>query len=120
MMRRLFAVIAIALCFLGLSPTMAPATSSVDSVIFSNISATPAPFVLHGGYYFVAGIATWGGGNIELKMLGPDGSTYLSLPTQLKLTANGCIAGYLPPGTYEVVVTTATGVYVSVAGVPIS
>jgi hypothetical protein len=68
----------------------------------------------------LSGVATFGGGNIELKMLGPDASTYLSLPTAIKLTANGTIAGYLPPGTYELVVTTATGIYASVAGVPLS
>ncbi len=112
--------IAVAACLLWLPQWPALATSSVDSVTFSNISATPNAFVLHGGYYMVSAVATWSSGNIELKMLGPDGSTYLSLPTALKLTANGCVAGYLPPGTFEVVVTTSTGVYVSVAGVPIS
>jgi hypothetical protein len=72
-------------------------SSPVDSVSFSNISATPPAFDLKGGYYMLSGVGTWGGGNIELKLLGPDASTYLSLPTALKLSANGTIAGYLPP-----------------------
>jgi hypothetical protein len=110
----------LAVCLFAVVPSPVPAATAVDSQLFSNISATTSPFVLHGGYYLISGVATWGGGNVELKMLGPDQSTYLSLPTALKLTANGTIAGYLPPGTYEFVVTTSTGVYVSVAGVPIS
>ena len=73
--------------------------TAVDAVLLLNISVTPAAFTLKGGYYLLSGVATWGGGNIELKILGPDAPTYLSLPTALKLTANGCIAGYLPPGT---------------------
>ena len=110
----------IAFCLSLLLGSPAPAGTAVQSVSFSNISATPAPFVLLGGYYVLAGVATFGGGNIELKMLGPDGSTYLSLPTPLKLSAAGTIAGYLPPGTYELAITTATGVYAVIAAVPLS
>jgi hypothetical protein len=95
--------------------------SAVDSKEFSNISATTAAFTLQGGYYMVAAVATWSSGSVELQALGPDQSTYLSLPTALKLTANGMIAGYLPPGTYKfVVVATVSGLYVSATGIPIS
>jgi hypothetical protein len=38
----------------------------------------------------------------------------------LKLSANGTIAGYLPPGQCRFTITTATAVYCSVTGVPIS
>lgn len=89
-----------------------------DGRLFSNISATTAAFTLNGGYYMVAAVATWGGGNVELQALGPDAATWLSAPTALKLTANGMIAGYLPPGQYRFAVTTATAVYCSVAGIP--
>jgi hypothetical protein len=95
-------------------------SNPTDGISFSAISATPAAFDLKGGYYMLAGVATWGGGNIELQNLGPDGSTYLSAPTALKLTANGMIAGYLPAGTYRLNVTTASGVSASIAGIPIS
>lgn len=95
-------------------------TTPVDGKSFSNISASTAQFTLKGGYYMMAAVATWGGGNVELQMLGPDGSTYLSAPTALKLTANGMIAGYLPQGQYRFTVTTATALYCSVTGVPIS
>jgi hypothetical protein len=94
--------------------------TAVDSKEFSNISAPTAAFTLKGGYYFLACVATFGGGNVELQVLGPDQSTYLSAPTALKLSAAGTIAGYLPPGQYRFLITTATGVYCSVTGVPVS
>jgi hypothetical protein len=95
-------------------------TTPVDSKEFSNISATTAAFTLKGGYYSLACVATFGGGNVELQVLGPDQSTYLSAPTALKLSAAGTIAGYLPPGQYRFLITTATAVYCSVTGVPVS
>lgn len=95
-------------------------TTPVDAQSFTNISANTAAFPLKGGYYMVSAVATFGGGNVELQALGPDGSTWLSAPTPLKLTAAGMIAGYLPPGQYRFTITTATAVYCSAAGVPIS
>ena len=95
-------------------------TTAVDEVSFSNISANTAAFTLKGGYYLVAAVATFGGGSVELQVLGPDQSTYLSAPTALKLTAAGTIAGYRPPGQYRFTIVTATAVFCSVAGVPIS
>jgi hypothetical protein len=68
----------------------------------------------------LSGVATFGGGSIEVQMLGPDGSTYLSMPTQIKLTANRTIGGYFPFGTYRLLITTATGVYAEIASVPLS
>lgn len=85
---------------------------------FSNIAATTAGFALKGGDYMVAGHATWSAGNVELQGLGPDGATWLSAPTPLKLTADGMITGYLPPGQYRFTITTATAVYCSVARIP--
>lgn len=55
-----------------------------------------------GGYYMLSAVCgAWNSASIEVQMLGPDGSTYLSLPTAFKLSANGTIYGYLPPGTYQ-------------------
>jgi hypothetical protein len=95
-------------------------TTPTDAREFSNIAATTAAFALKGGSYLIAAVATFGGGNVELQALGPDQSTWLSLPTALKLSAAGTIAGNLPPGQYRFTITTATAVYCSVAGVPIS
>jgi hypothetical protein len=92
----------------------------LDAVAFSNISASTPAFGLKGGYYFCACVATFGGGNVELQVLGPDQSTWLSAPTALKFTTAGTIAGYLPPGEYRFAIASATAVYCSVAGVPLN
>jgi hypothetical protein len=54
--------------------------TGLDAKLFSNISATTAPFNLKGGIYAIAAVATFGGGSVELQALGPDQSTYLSVP----------------------------------------
>lgn len=79
---------------------------------FSNISATTAAFQLSGGQYIITRTATWGGGSLQLQLLGPDGSTYLGVHTAL--TANGIANVYLPAGTYKFNVATATAVYAEV------
>lgn len=90
---------------------------ALDGVHFSNISATPAAFNLRGGVYALDVIATWGGGSVTLSRLGPDGSTYLTAATAL--TANGTSGGVaLPPGTYELIIATATAVYASLTRIP--
>jgi hypothetical protein len=96
--------------------------SAVDSVSFQNIAATTAAFKLNGGYYMVAVHATaYGTNGAELQALGPDQSTWLSLPTALKRTTDGMVAGYAPAGQYRFTLdASATGVYCSAAGVPIS
>lgn len=96
--------------------------TAVDDKLFSNISATTAVFSLNGGYYMVETKASaYGTNGVELQALGPDQSTWLSLPTPLKRTTDGTIAGYLPPGQYRFTLdASASGVYCSVAGVPIA
>jgi hypothetical protein len=101
-------------------------TTAVDGQEFSNISATTAVFYLKGGFYMVAAVATFGGGSVELQALGPDQSTWLSVPAAfpvgaaLKLTVAGVIEGYLAPGQYRFTIATATAVFCSVMGVPVS
>ena len=89
---------------------------SVDSQIFSNISATTATFQLSGGLYGIDYLATWGGGSVTLEKLGPDGSTYL--PAAVAATANGSIAVYLTACTYKFVIATASAVYLSIQRIP--
>jgi hypothetical protein len=96
--------------------------STTDSYIAKNISATTAAFALMGGRYVMAAIATWGGGNVALQMLAADGSTWVA-PMNIagsanSLTANGSATLDLSPGQYRIAVTTATGVYATVARVP--
>lgn len=88
-------------------------SNKVESVIYSNQAAgTIGPFALKGGYYWIETKST-GSGTIDLKRLGPDGSTYTARITQITATA-GQQSIYLPPGTYQWVVATFTANYLEV------
>lgn len=89
------------------------------------------PWIM-GGRYQLSGSATWGGGNAELLMLGPDGATYIPIVAPFnnagtevdleigKLSANGAKNVDLPPGIYEIVITTTTNANVALTRVPVS
>lgn len=66
-----------------------------------------------GGRGWFSAKATWGGGNVALKFLLPDNTTYALACTAL--SADGGIAFELPPCLIFADVTTATAVYASVA-----
>lgn len=87
-----------------------------ESVKLSNIAATTAAFILNGGDYMLLVVATFGGGNVVLEALGPNGSTWL--PIHTALTANGVTGFSIPPGQYRLAITTATGVYVGINRIP--
>jgi hypothetical protein len=84
-----------------------------------NISATPATWRLdYGGMFACEFSATWGGGSVQLNILGPDNATYLPV-TSAAWTANGTAVVFIPPGsTLQLVVTTATAVYFRMTRVP--
>ncbi len=87
-----------------------------DGVSFSGLSATPSSFYVLGGRYALVVNATWGGGNVVLKQLMPDGTTYIAVdPT---FTADNSVIIDLPPGTYQLTITTATAVQGSLVRVP--
>lgn len=73
--------------------------------------------LLLGGKYGVLATASWGGGSATLKALAADGTTYVTVLAAI--TADGYVTVDLPPGQYEWVVATSTGVYVTVARIPI-
>ena len=83
-----------------------------DGQNLSNVSATGANFYLLGGLYGIQVSATWGGGNVQLNTLSGDGSTWIAVESAF--TANGFSTLDLPPGTYQLAITTATAVYASV------
>lgn len=83
-----------------------------DRQVFRNLNATPASFALEGGYYVLDVNATFGGGNVVLNRLSIDGVTQLAAITPI--TANGITPIYLlTAGIYQLAITTATGVYVT-------
>lgn len=77
--------------------------------LLNNASASSPAFQWDGGRGVFSVVATFGGGNVQLQYLGPDGSTWLNVGASL--TANGLAAFELPPGRIRAAVTTATGVY---------
>ena len=79
---------------------------------FADISATPAAFTLKGGVYGVSASATWGGGSVTLQKLSGDDSTWVTVLTAF--TAAGYASVSLPPGTYRLLVATATAIYVEI------
>jgi hypothetical protein len=83
--------------------------AAAQNVHFANISATTAAFIVAGGVYALSVVATFGGGSVQLQLLGPDGSTWLNVGAAI--TANGYVSQTLPPGSYRLSITTATAVY---------
>src|SRR5438552_3214314 len=75
----------------------------VDDAVFTGTtqlaSGNSAQFKLRGGRYGVAVHATFAG-NVDLKVLAQDGSTWLKTITTL--TADGYVTVDLIPGTYRV------------------
>ena len=80
-------------------------------------AATDETFTLLGGKYGVLVSATFGGGSVTLKGLAADNTTYVTVLTAF--TAAGYASVDLPPGSYQIDITTATAVYVTVSPIPI-
>lgn len=96
-----------------------------DSKSFSNISASTALFYLKGGVYSfrVKGTITT---SVALQALLPDGSSLATVNNVAGTAASvgsggsGSIDGiYLPPGQYQITLTSATAVFASVASTPL-
>lgn len=88
-----------------------------QALALSNAAAgTSATFPLRGGSYWIETIAT-GAGTIDLKKLGPDGTTFTARITQITATA-GQQTISLPPGTYEWVTTGFTAIYATAVRIP--
>lgn len=90
-------------------------SNKIENNLFSNISATPASFVLKGGNYGVTVSATFGGGSVTLQRLAADNTTYVTCLTAF--TAAGYASVNLPNGTYRLLIATATAVYADVTSI---
>lgn len=91
--------------------------NKTERVVFQNQAAgTIGPFTLRGGSYWIETAST-GTGTIDLKKLGPDGSTFTARITQIVATA-GQQTISLPPGTYEWVIATFTANYLEISRIP--
>lgn len=77
----------------------------------SNAAASSQQISLLGGMYQISVLANFNAGHVTLMQLGPDGTTFLSVTDDF--VANGGDTIYLPNGIYQVVVSLATAVFLS-------
>lgn len=86
---------------------MAQVKSNSHFVVTGGVGpGTYGPFVLTAGKYAIIWSATVGGGNLQLQVLSPDGSTYVNAASAI--SAVGMTTLDLPDATYQIVVTTST------------
>lgn len=86
----------------------------IYSHAFSNIAATTASFTVRGGLYGMSVHAgAWG--TVTLQRLAADGVTWVTVLTAF--TADGYAPQYLISGTYQILIASATGVYVEVVSI---
>lgn len=91
-----------------------------NSALFSLGGSNSPTFTLLGGRYGVVVTAAFGGGNVDLKILGPDGITLVSI-LAAAFTVNGVVLVDIPVNsTLQFIVTTATAVFASVSPVRLS
>ncbi len=97
--------------------------------VSNQAAATFGPFRLLGGRYQLSAKATWGGGNVILQQIMPDGTTAVTLFGQPSsatpntwvglLSADGVLTFLdLPPGSYQLVYATGTAGYFNLTMVP--
>lgn len=84
----------------------------------SNSAPGSFPFKLDGGRYQMAAAGTFGGGNTKLQQLMPDGATFVDVPSSTISAAGVSGIFDLPPGQYQIVITTSTAMYVSLVRIP--
>ena len=84
------------------------------TITFGNISATTSSFNLGGGLYAVTCMGS-SFGTVTLQKLAADASTYITCLTAF--SANGYATVYLAKGTYQVAISSTTGVYVDITAI---
>lgn len=102
--------------------------TATDSIIYRNLAVAPAGYLpLKGGVYAFVGVATFDGtgDEVDLIMLGPDGSTGIPVNVGINISGTGAtVASYpgtftLPPGQYKITFGAhASAVTVAIAQIP--
>lgn len=88
--------------------------------LLTNASATGAGQLWPGGRGVFSVAATFGGGTVKLQYLLPDNSSWADAGTDTTLTANGGGGFELPAVQIRANVATATGVYATAVGIPLT
>ena len=89
-----------------------------DGLTFTGAAGSDSPikFSLLGGRYAAVLNATWSGGNVELDVFAPDGTTAVKVASW---TADATEIIDLPPGRFQFQITTSTAVQVALVRVPL-
>lgn len=75
--------------------------------LLTNASATGDALAVGGGTYVVSADGTFGGATLQLQLLSPDASSWLSV-AGATFTAEGALVVDLPPGSIRMTVTGGT------------
>lgn len=88
-----------------------------EVLTFNNLGdGATVTFNLKGATNYTACVVGTGFGTVTMNVLGCDGSTYVQVH---QWSGNALTQlGALPPGGYELVIATASSVYVSLAAIP--
>lgn len=92
-------------------------TGSVDLLV--NANATGPTLYWASGKGVLSVVGTFGGATLQLDMLGPNGSTFIAVPTA-SFTAAGAIVVELPPSRLRMTVTggTPSALFASLQAIP--
>lgn len=86
-------------------------------VYLENAAANNVAKFWPGGKAWLMAKGTWGGGSVKLQVMLPDAATYVDVASST-ISADGVVALEMPPGTYRLVVATATALYVRLVHIP--
>lgn len=82
------------------------------------VTANSSQFQLLGGKYWFGAVGSFNSGTITFQRIGPDGNSPITVGTAL--TTGGGNTSDLPPGTYQVTISSSTtaAIYWEVVRVP--
>ena len=92
--------------------------NGTDGLVLKTVAAGTYPCTLRGGEYWIEFDGT-GSGTVDLKRLGPDGSTYTARITQITASP-GQQTIALPPGSYEAVIVGFSANSLEITRIPMS
>lgn len=90
-------------------------SGATSGYIASNFNSRVGPFRLTAGVYLLAVSGTFNSGSVSLQLLGPDGSTYLTVGSAVT-SAGTAQPLYCPDGQYQLAVSgSPSAMYASVS-----
>jgi len=102
-----------------LEPQRREMTMAQSTILLENAAATGPARTWNGGRGQFKTVGTFGGATVTLQILGPDGTTWLSLGEEAAFTAPGVVNFDCPPGQLRAQVSggSPSGLYAEVASI---